>query len=350
MGRYPEALAAGERQIALLKSHDAAPLDIARALIARGSVLNTSGHYADAKPMLSEALNLLQPLSGVDGDHVTTLFELGRAAHLSGDEASAEKLYREVIARDKRGDEAMRRNLCDHLQNLSVLLAGQGRYDESAAVSREALAMYRQYRPADDPEALKGEAQYGIILMHLHRPAEAEPVFRDVLARETRVLGPEHADTLVGQIQLGESLIDLERYAEAEKMLRATAESLGKALGPDHRYTTGAWGDYARAACNGPDPAAGLAAAQKVADIRAKTLPAGDWHLAGAQTNVGLCLAHLHRYVEAETILRKAAADLEAVRGTGFYTTQFAYKTLRDLYLATGRSSEAEAIAAKIQP
>jgi tetratricopeptide (TPR) repeat protein len=350
LGRYPEALAADERQIALLKSHDAAPLDIARALIARGSVLNTSGHYADAKPVLVEALNLLQALPGADGDHATTLFELGRAAHLSGDEAEAEKLYREVIARDRRGDDAMRRNLGGHLQNLSVLLSGQGRYDESAAVSREALAMYRQYWPADYPEALISEAQYGIILMHLHRPAEAEPVFRDVLAREVRVLGPEHADTLVAQTQLGESLIDLERYPEAEKILRATAESLGKVLGPEHRYTTGTWLDYARAACHGVDPAAGLAAAQRVADIRAKTLPAGDWHQAGAQTNIGFCLTHLHRYAEAETILRKAAFDLEAVRGARFYSTQLAYKALRDLYLATGRGSEAQAIGAKIQP
>jgi tetratricopeptide (TPR) repeat protein len=350
LGRYPEALAADERQIALLKSHDAAPLEIARALIARGSVLNTSGHYADAKPVLAEALKLLQPLPGAEDDYATTLFELGRAAHLSGDEAQAEKLYREVIARDKRGDDAMRRNLGAHLQNLSVLLSGQGRYDESAAVSREALAMYRQYWPADYPEALMSEAQYGIILMHLHRPAEAEPVFRDVLGREVRVLGPEHADTLVAQTQLGESLIDLERYPEAEKILRATAESLGKVLGPEHRYTTGTWLDYARAACNGADPAAGLAAAQRVADIRAKTLPAGDWHQAGAQTNIGFCLTHLHRYAEAETILRKAALDLEAVRGAGFYSTQLAFKALRDLYLATGRGAEAQAIGAKIQP
>jgi tetratricopeptide (TPR) repeat protein len=279
-----------------------------------------------------------------------TLFELARVAHLTGDEALAEKLYREVIARDQHGDDAMRRKMGDHLENLSVLLVGQGRYDESAAVSREALAEYRKYWPADYPQALMSEAQYGIILMHLHRPAEAEPVFRDVLARDVRVLGPEHADTLVAQTQLGESLIDLERYPEAVKILRATAESLDKVLGPEHRYSTGTWGDYARASCSGPDPAAGLAAAQRVADIRAKTLPAGDWHLAGAQTNIGFCLAHLHRYVEAETILRKAAADLEAVRGAGFYTTQFAYKALRDLYLATGRSAEAQAVAEKIQP
>ena len=347
LGRYPEALAANERQISLLRSHDAAPLDIARALIARGSVLTTSGRYADAKPVLSQALNMLLP--GADADYAVTLFELARVAHLTGDESQAEKLYREVIARDQHGDDAMRRKMGDHLQNLSVLLVGQGRYDESAAVSREALAVYRKYWPADYPEALISEAQYGIILMHLHRPAEAEPVFRDVLVREVRVLGPEHADTLVAQTQLGESLIDLERYPEAVKILRATAESLDKVLGPEHRYSTGTWLDYARASCSGPDPAAGMAAAQRVAEIRVKTLPAGDWHLAGAQANIGFCLAHLHRYVEAETILRKAAADLEGARGAGFYSTQFAYKSLRDLYLSMGRDAEAQSIAGKIQ-
>lgn len=50
-------------------------------------------------------------------------------------------------------------------------------------------------------------------------------------------------------------------------------------------------------------PAAdGLAAEQKIAEMRAKTLPAGDWRLSNTQAIIGLCLTQLRRYAEAEPI------------------------------------------------
>jgi len=125
---------------------------------------------------------------------------------------------------------------------------------------------------------------------------------------------------------------------------------LDRVHGIGSRYATSAWSDYAVAACSGEDAAAGLAAAQRIADIRAGTLAPNDWHLSASQTNIGLCLMRLKRFAQAEPLLVKAAAELEASRGPGFYTTQLSYKVLRDLYMATDRAREAAGWAAKIQP
>jgi hypothetical protein len=84
--------------------------------------------------------------------------------------------------------------------------------------------------------------------------------------------------------------------------------------------------------------------------MRTKILPTADWHIASARGEVGLCLSSLRRYAEAEPVLRQAVADLEAARGSGFFHTQKAYATLRDLYASTGRPADAAQMAAKIQP
>ncbi len=47
--------------------------------------------------------------------------------------------------------------------------------------------------------------------------------------------------------------------------------------------------------------------------------------------------------------LLQAVANLETSRGAGFYQTQLAYTTLRDMYASMGRSADATAFGAKIE-
>ncbi|MBS0379376.1 MAG: serine/threonine protein kinase [Proteobacteria bacterium] len=350
LARYPEALAASDRQLALLRANGASSLDIARALVTRGEVLVSLGRYADATPVLREARGRLRGLPGASADYALALNALGEATMNDGGEKEAEQLFREAIALDRDGTEAMHQDMADALQDLAVLYFNQDRFAESAETGLEAVQAYRRYRPPDYPDLLNAEAGYAETLMHLHRPAEAEPVFRDVLERGTRVRGAEHPDTLVTQSQLGESLMEQKRYPEAVKELRAAAEGLDRGLGESHRYPISAWSNYAIASCLGPDPAGGLAAEERIAALRAKTLPAGDWRLANTQAILGLCLGGLKRYAEAEAALRQGSAGLEASRGLPAANTQRAYQWLRDLYLKMGRAGDAAALAAKIAP
>jgi eukaryotic-like serine/threonine-protein kinase len=259
-------------------------------------------------------------------------------------------MFQEAIAIDRRGTEEMHRNMGDPMQNLAVLMFKEGRYTEAAAAARETIATLRQYRGVDSPSLLQAEAGYALTLAQLRRPAEAEAVLRDVVAQGARVRGAEHPETLASKIQLGENLVDLQRYAEAAEILRPTAESLDRVLGPNHSYSSTAWGLYAVAACNGSNAADGLAAERRIAEMRAKTLPTGDWRLSNTQAIIGLCLTHLRRYTEAEPILREAVDNLESSRGPGFANTQRAYKYLRELYVAMDRPADAELLSGKIRP
>jgi hypothetical protein len=185
------------------------------------------------------------------------------------------------------------------------------------------------------------EQTYAVALNNTHRAAEAEPIFRDVVARGIRTLGATHHDTLVGQVGLAENLLELGRNAEAAQVALAAARLLESQFGLENNFTLLALNDYGVAACQSHQESAGLAELQRVAAVRERLLPSTDrWNYI-AQAGIGLCLAGLHRYAEAEPTLLAAARGLEAVRGPDFHWTQVAFKALRDLYVAMNRPNDA---------
>jgi eukaryotic-like serine/threonine-protein kinase len=348
LGRYELGLAASERQLALLESHGATNLELAQALHTRGELLRGYGHYADGIPVMRRAVALLQGILGADEDRAIAMNTLGQVLANTGNEREAEQLFRQAATLDEHLKDDKRGAAGMPLQNLAVLLNREGRYAESVTIARLALTVEKQYFPADDPGVLSTERNYAMALETVHNLNQAEPMLRELMIRTARVRGPDHPESMVAQVQLAEILIDLGRFAEAEQLTRAAATGLDRVQGSDSPYATGAWSDYAIAACSGEDGVGGLEAARRLEAIRAKSMPPGDWRRLAAQTDIGLCLVRLRRYREAEPILQKAATDLEAGRGVGFYTTQLAFKTLRELYQSTGRAAEAAQVAGKI--
>ncbi|HEY4211169.1 MAG TPA: serine/threonine-protein kinase [Steroidobacteraceae bacterium] len=349
LGRYAQGLSASDRQLALLKTGGGSRLEIARALTSRGELLRTHGRNADAIAALRQAVGLLAPLSHVDPEREMALHDLGGALANVNADREAESLLRQAIELAGRLPSTSRGDVSVVQVDLAVLLGNQGHYAQSTDLARQALASANQYFPVNHPYVLMAEQTYAMALLNQHKPREVEPIQRDIIDRSTRINGPDARDTLISRIQLGETLIDLERFEEAKTLLQAAAEALDRVEGPDNRYATGAWADYSIAACSSRDAPAGLAAAQRVVAIRTRTLAADDWHSMGARADVGLCLVRLHRFSEAEPLLLQAATGLEAARGPGFYTTQFAYKALRELYQTENRPAEAARFAAKIK-
>jgi tetratricopeptide (TPR) repeat protein len=348
LGRYDQAFAASDRQLALLRANRAPTLEVARALVIRGEALRAHGRYADAVPPLREAVAMLGSRSDGAKDTAEALNELGMALTNTGHEAEAEQVLRRSIIIHQHGDTALQAQAATPMQNLGVLLANEARYTEADQVVSQALALQRRFSSPDSPDILVTMGTYAIILTDLNRSREAEPILREIIARNAHINGPTHTSTLVAQVQLGETLTDLHRYAEATPLLRTAAEALEHNEGENNRYTLGAWSDFAIATCEGSEATAGLAAAQRVADIRMKLFPEGNWHQSASQTIVGLCLVHLKRYAEAEPLLLAARGPLEAARGPKFYTTQLNYQALKELYAATGRPDQLALVAAKI--
>ena len=347
LGRYPEALAASDRELTILRAQGGSALELGRGLSTRGELLRELGKWSDALPPLQQAVALLRPLH-VPSDLCNAMDSLGAVLARTDQEKAAEAMYHEEIAIEMAGDVQLRAQRTHPLHGLAVLLAEQGRYPEAAEYGRQAWALARETLPPDHPDLLNIETGYANTLSTLHQSAAAEPLFRQVIAAQTRVLGPEHKATLLTELALVNDLMDQHRDVEAAATGLPVARSLESLLGADDVYAMSAWNFYGSAACNSHQEDQGLAALRRVAAARQRIYPAGSWTIYSSQLGIGLCLFHMRRYSESESTLLSAVAGLETARGPGFNRTQDGYRALRDLYVTVDKADAAARWNAKL--
>jgi len=347
LGRYQEGLMANERELKILREHHGSALEIGQALSTRAELLREEGRWGEAEPVVREAVSVLSPLHA-PRDLCGALYLLAVVLAHTEHEKDAETTYHAVLDLEEHGDADLKRQRIYPLHGLAVTLADLGRYQEGAAYAKAALGLAQANWPADNPEVLALETTYAGALVNTQRAAQAEPLFRQVIAAETRVLGAGHKDTLLAQLLLSDDLLELNRDAEAMTLALSTAQQLEALLGHDNMYTLTAWNNYATALCSGGREQDGLAVLARVLEARRRLLAPGDRYIHATQVSMGVCLMGLHRYPEAEAVLKAAASGLEAARGSAYRRTQQAYRALRDLYTATGRAEEAARWAAKI--
>ena len=349
LGRYPEGLAASDRELAILRAQGGSALELGRALTTRGDLLREFGRWSDAVPPLQQAVAMLRPLQ-VPADLCNAMDTLGLVLARTNQEKAAEAMYHEEIAIETKGDAALRAQRIHPMFNLTVLLGEWGRFTEAAEYGRDALALARETLPADHPDLLSIETAYANMLGNLNQPVTAEPLLREVVAAQTRVLGPGHKATLLTQIGLGQNLLTQHRYEEAAATALPAARSLESMLGADNAYALSAWHTYGMGACGSHQEAKGIAALQRVDEARRRVYPAGTWVIYNTQLGIGQCLYHLRRYGESEATLLAAVSGLETARGSGFNRTQEGYRALGDLYAAMGKPDAAAHWRSRILP
>jgi len=349
LGRYPQALAASDRQLMLLETHDGGALDIGRALTSRGRVLREQGIWLEDEKVMRRAVALLRPLNAKP-ELARALFELAAVLAHTDQEREAESDYREELALEAAGPPELRAHRSYTYYALGGLLTNLGRYREALQYELESIELAKRTMPADHQDLLTFQAQYASTLISSNQPAPAEAVLRDVIEKDTRVSGADHKDVLLTQSLLADDLVELQRYDEAAELALKAASALDALLGGDNSYSLTAWQTFAIATCSEGDFSRGLEVAQRISAARVRLYPANHRFVHAAAAAVGLCLYRAHRYAEAEPILLSAAAGLEATRGEHYRFTQLAYRLLRDLYEATGRPDTARSYSARLLP
>ena len=347
LGRFPEGLAASDRELAILGGQGGSDLEMGRALSTRGQLLREQGKWPEALPPLQRAVTLLRKQHS-PMDLCRALDTLGVVLAHSDQEKAAEKIYQEEIAiemhgntEDTAGDAELRAQRVHPLYALTVLMGELGRYAEAAAFGQQALALARETLSETNPDYLSIKTAYADSLGSIQKSAEAEPLFREVIATQTRILGAQHKATLLTGLALANNLSDQHREAEAAATALPVARSLETVLGADNQYALSAWNEYGNAACNSHSEKDGLQALRVVETARQRIYPPGSWPINSTALSIGSCLSKAHQYAEAEPTLLAAVSGLETARGPSFRRTQDGYRALRDLYATLGRPEEA---------
>ena len=351
LGRYVEAKAANDRQLALVRQHGGSAEDLLDALNLQSLLLFMTGHAREAEAPTRETLELLHNECKADGAYADTLDILGEVQASMERDDEAEGTYRRELAcaRQFHGDHSGERTL-HALNNIMVLNRNRGRGAEALAAGREALELARKTMSPMAPYLLTAELNLADTMAVNRLAVEAEPMIRDVVADRSKVLGPRHIETLMAGTVLARDLYQQHRYVEAAAIGLPAASALEEALGLKHPATLNAWQAYGNAACHAGQTDEGLKALRRSQEPRAKMLGPNAWQTLSITEAIGSCLTVLHQYAEAEPILLAATQGLEASRGDDFYVTQAAFVDLRNLYADSGDAASAAHWAAKIRP
>jgi hypothetical protein len=349
LGRYPEAQAASDRQLSILRAHGGSDLELGRALWNRGQLLRELGKWSEALPPLKEAVALLRSQHS-PSDLCKALDSLGFVLARVNQETAAEATLHEEIAIEMAGDARLRAQRVYPLYALAAMMGDEGRSKDAAEYGKQAFDLARETLRADHPDLLNIESAYATTLVVLHQSAAAESLFREVIAAQTRVEGPDHKATLLTKLALLSDLTDQHRDGEVAELGLPVARSLESLLGADNVYVLSAWNVYGLASCKSHHEAEGLAALRRVASIRQRIYPTGNWVIYSTQESIGECQFQMREFVDSEATLLAAVAGLEAARGSNFMRTQSGYRALRDLYAALGKTDAAALWNNKIQP
>jgi serine/threonine protein kinase len=351
LGRYQEAMALNDRQLALVRRNHGDSRDLIDALNLRSLLLTMTGHDRDAEAPTRETLALLHDECKVDGAYADTLDILGEIQNALLREDDADATYRRELACTRQFSGRRWNERTVHvLNNIMNLDRRRGHLTEAVASGEAAVELGSRTMSPDAPYLLTTELNLANSIAAAHRAADAEPLIRTVLAKRIQVLGPQHTETLMAQASLAKDLYLQDRYQQATETALPAANGLESTLGPEHWVTADAWQVYGNAACHAGQTTAGLAALRRSEAEKEKRLGANAWPTLENNADIGSCLKLMQRFDEAEPVLVSAVEGLTASRGENFYLTQAAIAELRDLYSDRGDRTKAALWTAKLRP
>ncbi len=315
----------------------------ARALDRLGGAFEDEGDQAEAERLYREAQVMLQRVGLQDSsDMAQVQGDLARVLRWLGRTAEAEALYRDSLAILRRREGPGSATVAATLNNLGVLFGQRGDWAGAEPLHREALEIVRTVHGPEHPDVAAGLNTLGGVLEAKGDLGAAERLYRESLQMRVRLLGAEHPDvarsryTLAGLLRVkGDREGALQEcrqvlalrgsvLPDAHPMVAATQQIMGLALV-----------DLRRAREAEPILRESLA-------LRSQALPAGHWLIASSESALGACLTAQRRYGEAETLLLRAHAALSEARGDG-EPTRDARRRIEALYEAWGRPEQAAA-------
>jgi serine/threonine-protein kinase len=356
-----------------------------RLLATLGAIHGNLGEYEEGEALLREALAIEESRIGPDSPTLAgPIRRLGWTLSQEGklEEADAVLARAEPLAA-RLGDRGIERAAVLH--HRMIIRGQQGRFEESEALGREALAIreevlgpdhrdtgltlamlglavldagrYREAEglldralkieeanyPEDHPLVVQCVVNLATARKELGRYREAEEMTRSAIDRMVRRLGREHPKVAIAENDLGVILFLQNRHNEAAVTYRRAADIAEASLGPGHPLVGMFLGNLAEATYFDGRSNEAMALYDRALAVMRAAL--GDDHpaLADALAGKAAVAQSLGDFAAADDLLHKALALREAALGIDHPEYGRALAKLADLYMAQGRRQDAVA-------
>jgi EAL domain-containing protein (putative c-di-GMP-specific phosphodiesterase class I)/Tfp pilus assembly protein PilF len=234
-GRYGEAVRRCQAALRAAENGSAPAAARAAVLICLGLAYAELGRYAEAEPVLRQALSIREQDLGPDHPQVANgLSHLAALYAHQGRYADAESLYRRVLAMDEYALGAAHPEVATDLNNLGAVYGYQDRYGEAEPLLRRALWIEEKAYGADHVGVAACLNNLAFLHQRQRRYAEAEALYARALAIRQRLLGVAHAEVAVPLSNLASLFSEQGKHALAEPLYRQALALRCKALGPMH--------------------------------------------------------------------------------------------------------------------
>jgi len=352
-GRFDDALdlleTTLERRREILGAEDPATL---RTMTDLGWLSVRAQRYDEAEALLSQALEAQRRLLGSEHpDTLESMNDLGLLFYYARldyvrygrqEYVWSEQLLRQVLEtrRASLGDDHPRTLYA--MNNLSLPLAAQGKFDEAASLLRQALETRQRLLGPKHSLTLGTLGNLAELHRNWGKREEAESLYRDALDGYRELLGDQHPDTLTCMNNLALVLQSLQKYEQAAELLKHTIEKRTRVLGATHAYTLGSMFHLAWTYYLANKPASAEPVLRQVLAGYEQTLGDEEPLTLLCMYKLALVLQGLQRYGEAEEFFLRSINGRKKVLGEAHEYTLGTMVRLGWMYLEWGKPELAE--------
>lgn len=209
----------------------------ARHLLILAFALQGQGKAADARPLYQEAIQLLERVvGGAHPDTINAMNNFGDFLMERGELDEAQRIFEEVLARDRRlrPDHAY---VGHDLGSLGSIALRKKDYTTAELRFREALDIYRKTLPPGHGYAAATLSRLGLALLELKRPREAEAAVSEALEIWEKAYGRTSTHYAFAAAVRGRALALQGRMKDAELALTENYPILARSnYAPDTEF------------------------------------------------------------------------------------------------------------------
>ncbi|MEO8334758.1 MAG: tetratricopeptide repeat protein [bacterium] len=315
--------------------------DVADATTALGRVLEARGTFAQAIPVLEEAVRLQATRGSRTPDLAKAIVALADNHFYAGHFDVADSLYRQALGMYRSLHGEKHPLVGDSYISLGAVQLEKGNYAEAEKDDRAGLAIMEQWYGPDDPRTASAQTMLARALVRQARYDDATPLLVKALATQEHVYGGVHPKVASALNELGTVAMKGKRLDDADAYFARMADIYRKVYGDGHYLLGIAIANRGSVAIERKDNVRAEALFREAMAVYGKSLAPDHLNFGITRVKLGRALARQARWTEAEREILAGYAILEGQTSPSVSWLKAARTDLVMVYDSLGRPADA---------